>query len=191
MGIAAPGQDIQVRIGVSLQGVQEGKRAVDAVEPRIRKVRAQTVQVNREIDRADRSLRGVQKGLLKSIAKGTIAGAMTQGIESLTPNNDLNAFGFMKTLGTNVSMQSMFMGLRYGVYLGGILSLIQLSQNAIEALRERIQEERQRREKEVERLKAIDERFATKLQDLRDDFEEQVGDIRRRTYLELRNPTGS
>lgn len=188
MAIGGPGEDIQVRIGVTLQGAQEGRRTLDAAEPRARKLEAKTKDISRQLDISDRRLRAVPKGLLKVVAKGVVAGALTDGIEDLTGNSDMNAIAGLRTLGTNVAVQSLFMGLRMGPYIGIILTGLQGARAAISAIQERQKEERDRFDKLKDAVKNIDERFKQRLSDISDEFEGNVAQIRKRTYLELRTP---
>lgn len=179
--------ELQIRVGVSVGGVQESARVVKDVEPRVARLQKTSKEIEVGANKLERRLAGMSKNMLKMVGKQAIAGALTEGIDALMPNNDLNAMNSLRNLGTNVSIQSLFMGLKYGPFIGIVLSAIQAVRTGLDAVRDQVKEDRDTFKRQGDRLKSLDDRMKAGLQSLKDDFDQDVADIRRKTYLELRS----
>ena len=127
--------ELQIRIGLTVDGVGQSRRSSDQAEAKSRRTQVVVADTDRHLGRVENRARALQKQVLKQFGRFVIAGALTEGLDELVPNSDDNAISAVRSLGTNVAMSSIFLqSLRGGVYIGGLVTAIGLVQKGVEVL---------------------------------------------------------
>ena len=180
------GEELSIRIGLSLAGVQQTKKQADDLQTRVRTTKKEADVVDQAVKRIEGKLRNIGKDALKQGTRFALAEGLHSGLEGLLPIQEQGAWAALGAkFGSRVGTGLLFAG-PAGAITGGLLFAIEQTKEIVQGLVEEVKSTR----KTFDEYRTAADKSIADLQaqqrKLLDDREEDIKKIERKLYLELR-----
>lgn len=178
--------DLSIRVGLNWDIVEDGAQEVDQIEEKVRGLRPQVRQTKATVDNTQKQLESMQRMVLQTGLRYVGAATLAEGLGSLIPAQTHSGVKEMARLGTEVGMQSVFLGASGGVtaLITGGLSIAQRKITELFAL---VAEQRQRIEDAENGLQSDFEEIAAELGRFRGEVRGRVKELEDKLFLDLLN----
>lgn len=182
-----PEQDeLQIRIGLSLDGVQQSETESKRTEERTARVERRVTQAKAQVSNLERRGETLAKNMLKAGARTIIYSSLTDGLESLIPNQDHNAYTTLAKIGGNAAVGYMFGG-PAGAFITLIASALGAVQERLRAHQEKIAQLEKEAGETKKRTDEAQEQSRRRIADIEKELAKDVKEGKERLYVELRS----
>jgi translation initiation factor 2B subunit (eIF-2B alpha/beta/delta family) len=177
---------LDIRVGVSVQGLDASKRQTADLETKARKVKQDVTKADQQASAVQRRVESLLKGQLKQAGRFFLASALTEGFDALIPNQDHNAWARLGTqVGTNVGI-GLVSGGPTGAIIGLMVSGIQVLKEGLSALSDEVKQQSEKARVAEKAIQDLFRKLGEADEERRRTFDKRVKDFEDKLYTELR-----